>query len=368
MSERTYNAPYTGDRLSRVAFPMGGFGAGMICLEGTGALSHVSFRHKPEVFNEPLMFGALYVKDAPAARVLEGPVPMWKASGPASSGGGGYRKSYGLPHFAEATFLGRFPFGTVELRDESMPLEVEITGWSPFTPGNADDSSLPVCALEYRFRNTSASPVEAVFSYHAANLMATGKESGAYVAQTASGFLLLQPPKEKPADEGVFAVIIPDEGVQVDCAWFRGGWFDALTILWKHVAAGDAVNQPPHTGDPGNGGSIYLPFTLAPGEECTIPVLFAWYVPKCELRAGADPEEPKCEGSCCGEGEVKENYIPWYAGRFGSIDEVAGYWRGNYARLRAESQAFTDCFYDTTLPPEVIEAAAANLSILKSPT
>ena len=34
-------------------------GAGMICLEGTGALSHVSLRHKPEVFNEPCVFAAL---------------------------------------------------------------------------------------------------------------------------------------------------------------------------------------------------------------------------------------------------------------------------------------------------------------------
>ena len=47
----TYNGPYTEDYLNRIAFPMGGIGAGMICLEGTGALSHVSLRHKPDVFH-----------------------------------------------------------------------------------------------------------------------------------------------------------------------------------------------------------------------------------------------------------------------------------------------------------------------------
>jgi len=349
---------------------MGGIGAGMICLEGTGALSHVSLRHKPEVFNEPLIFGALYVKGAPVARVLEGPAPMWKAFGPADSGGGGYNKSYGLPHFTEAEFTVRFPFGLIRLKDVSMPVEVDITGWSPFTPGNAGDSGLPVCALEYRFRNISAAPVEAVFSYHAANLMATGRESGACVKEMAGGFLLLQPPKEKPADEGAFAAFVPEADTVSDCAWFRGGWFDALTILWKHVSASDVVSQLPHTeGDPGGGGSLYLPFTLAPGEERTIPVLFAWYVPVSELRAGADPEGVSCgSGCCCGKEEVKDTYISWYAGRFGSIDEVIGYWRDNYASLRAATQTFTDCFYDTTLPPEVVEAVAANLSILKSPT
>ncbi len=44
------------------AATLGGVGAGMICLEGTGALSHVSLRNKPEVFNEPCMFAAIAVK------------------------------------------------------------------------------------------------------------------------------------------------------------------------------------------------------------------------------------------------------------------------------------------------------------------
>jgi len=367
-----YNAPYHGDRLHRVAFPMGGFGAGMICLEGTGALSHVSLRHKPEVFNEPLTFGALYVKGVPTARVLEGPVPMWKAFGPAGTGNGA-GGAHGLPRFAEAEFTTHFPFGIVSLRDHSMPVEVEITGWSPFTPGDADNASLPACALEYQFRNTSSSPAEAVFSFHAANFMATGKDSGASVTQTDNGFLLVQPPTEgKPWDEGTFAVTLLGDTPAVDCAWFRGGWFDALTMVWNHVSAGDAVSHPPHAeGEPGGGGSLYLPFTLKPGEARTVRLLLTWYVPKSDLRVGADQEGESCEGGCCCGKEkprTNETYVPWYAGRFASIDEVAGYWRDNYDVLRAATQTFTDCFYDTTLPPEVVEAVAANLTILKSPT
>ena len=44
------------------------------------------------------------------------------------------------------------------------------------------------------------------------------------------------------------------------------------------------------------------------------------------------------------------------------------YWKSNYAELRRRSEMFRDAFYETTLPPEVIEAVAANLTILKSPT
>lgn len=176
--QRPYGGRYDGDHLSRLAFPMGGIGAGMICLEGTGALSHVSLHHRPEVFNEPIMFAALHVAGASTARVLEGPVPMWKAFGPGGSGNGSRGNAYGLPRFAAASFRTRFPFADVQLTDDSMPIAAEITGWSPFIPGNADDSSLPVCGLEYCFRNLTDREQRSVFSFHADNFLQRGGASG----------------------------------------------------------------------------------------------------------------------------------------------------------------------------------------------
>ena len=59
---RTFNAPYEGEYLSQIAFPIGGMGAGMFCIEGNGTISHMSIHHVPELFNEPLMFAVLHVK------------------------------------------------------------------------------------------------------------------------------------------------------------------------------------------------------------------------------------------------------------------------------------------------------------------
>ena len=193
---------YSGEQLERLAFPMGGIGAGMICLDGNGSISHVSVRNKPDVYNEPFMFGAIAVKGLEhGARVLEGPLPRHKIFGGPHSGNGNSSRSYGFPRFELATFAARFPFGKVSLKDADMPLDVEIEGWSPFVPGDEDNSSLPVAALEYTFTNLTDSTLEMVFSYHSENFMriketnqwgATYPEKGHSIQKTPDGFMLSQ--------------------------------------------------------------------------------------------------------------------------------------------------------------------------------
>lgn len=50
------------------------------------------------------------------------------------------------------------------------------------------------------------------------------------------------------------------------------------------------------------------------------------------------------------------------------MNEVIGYWDANQAMLEKNSRLFSDAFYSSSLPAEVLEAVAANLTILKSPT
>ncbi len=360
--ERAYNGPYEGPHLSRIAFPLGGIGAGMLCLEGNGALSHVSVRNTPEVFHEPMIFGALkrLGSDQPA-RVLQGPVPDWKLFGSPGTGNGARGHSYGFPRFDSAIFEARFPFASIDLTHPEIELKCTVTGWSPFIPGNADDSSLPLTILEYSFENPIQETIDSVFSFHSTNFMSTATE-GDSVGEIERGFVLRQTGSaQNPADEGAFSVTLLDSDAKVDCAWFRGGWFDAATMLWRHINNGDIPNNPPLAQPPPSpGGSVYLPFSLQPSEKKTVTVLLIWYVPKNNLREG------KTEESCCCEDT--NLYTPWYAEQFSSLESLTKYAQINLKRLRTESARFRDCFFDTSLPPEIVEAVAANLSILKSPT
>ena len=519
---REFNGTYQGKNLDYVAFPIGGMGAGMFCLEGTGAISHVSLKNRPDLGNEPYVFAAISVKGYEnGAKVLEGPVPDWKIFGLPGRGFGSGEKTYGFPRFENAVFQARFPFATIDLQDNDVPLKVRITGWSPFIPTDQDNTGLPTGALEYSFTNTTGNTLEAVFSYNSRNFV----DGNGRIGSVKNGFSLL--PSEGDGNEGV-AIYVDDDAAVVDHCWFRGGWFDAQTILWENIRAGRTVSKAPMD-VVAPGASIYVPLQLQPGETKTVRVNWSWYLPESTLSCGilrksgdafAGPTKGTAEGQqavtgyvgqrllnsfdkggdglvgilespefkvdkrylkfLVGGGNLKELtsvnlvvdgeivltatgqqtenlgvalwdlkpykgktakirivdmgvsgwghvladqfvltdnadenllapsasatlladfegddwgdwkvadssaeekkyfpdvdsmeescYRPWYSERFVNLGEVIAYWDAHKDELKKNSELFRDAFYDSTLPAEVLEAIAANLTILKSST
>jgi len=299
-SGHEYNSSYTGEYLNRIAFPIGGIGAGMFCIEGTGAISHMSVRNRPEVFKEPCMFAAISLKGIKnGSLVIEGYVPEWKKFGRPDSGNGSGGTSWGLPRFESAVFTARFPFAVINLSDPNLPLEVRINGWSPFIPTDADNSSLPVGGIEYTFTNTGKSAIEALFSYNSVNFM--GQQNGkTLIRPLSNGFILSETGvNEKPETKGDFAIFTNETGTVVDHCWFRGGWWDPLTITWNSILKTESRSTPP-VDNPAPGASLYVPFTLEPGETREIRLMMAWYVPDTNLQYGidsAEPEQEECDNS-----------------------------------------------------------------------
>jgi uncharacterized protein (DUF608 family) len=376
---REFNGVYQNENLNHIAFPMGGIGAGMICLEGTGALSKFSLRNHPELTSEPKAFAAISVRGEGSqriARVLEGPVPMWKLRPFLPGVEGDYPGGcWGLPRFRQATFETRFPFATVHLQDAVSPLDVELTGWSPFSPGDADNSSLPVAAIEYRFKNRTSAPIDAVFSFNSPNFFAIRQESfnkgqpSDRIHPTGNGFILCSPKiKNEPWNNVSLAVWADDPATKVNLSWMRG--VDSPQLVWRDVESRRAYSRAALEDDASPGASIFVPFVVAPGETKNISLRFAWYAPKSNLFKPADIATDSNVVSCDAVGctPVAGTYQPWYAGRFSSVEKVIDYWQTSYQSLRSAAKTFSLALYDTNLPPEVMEAVAANLSILKSPT
>lgn len=362
---------YSNENLNHVAFPLGGTGAGMVCLEGTGAISSVSLRHEPEIFNEPLMFSALTIKKADEENltlVLEGKVPNGKVFG-RSDCGGGLRSSYGLPRFNSCSFSWEFPFAKISLEADDCPLISEICGWSPFIPGDSVNSCLPVAALEFTFENPTAEAVEAVYSFSTANFLKVN-DGSSQVKSTADDFVLTEKGSaEEPWKESSFSVSCDDPETKVNPRWFRGGWFDPLTIAWKGINSGECpCNSDVTEGEPSPGATLYVPFKLNPGETKTVRIRFAWYTPYSNLRVGQDADDCAC-GCACGEKDKSlPKYSPWYAEKFKNIADVSDYWRDSCSMLKEKTTKFSQCLYSGTLPEKLMEAITANLTILKSPT
>lgn len=378
---RPFNGKYTGAYLRRVAFPLGGMGGGMFCIEGGGAFSHLSVRHHPQVFNEPGMFAAICVKDRKfGAKVLEGPAQDWKKFGMPDSGNGSGGNIFGLPRFRNVEFEAKFPFSTIHLQDSDLPLKVTIDAWSPFVPGDADGSGLPAAGIEYHFTNTGTTSLEAIFSFNSRNFMQQD-EKGNAVRQLTNGFILHQEgSKEKPHWQGDFAIWCDQPTAVIDYCWFRGGWFDPLTITWETIRTGKTKQVAAvESGSPG--ASLFVPFNLGAGKSTTLKIYTAWYVPESDLHFGNEvKEEDKgtvSAGDCIvtddlgmatNAKQTSANFKPWYSRNFSGINAVADHWQKNYDDLKKKSATFRDAFFASTLPPEVTEAVAANLTILKSPT
>jgi hypothetical protein len=243
-----------------------------------------------------------------------------------------------------------------------------------------------VAALEYTFHNRSASRVEGVYSFHAKNMMQEGmfdhlpgdQRPSHGVRKTEKGFTLFQEGSVAESwRAGELSIHCDEAQTAVNCRWFRGGWFDPLTVLWKSIVnAQTPVAGPYPDGAPSQGGSLSVPFTLEPGESKTIRIRMSWYVPQSHVRHGWGVDDAKIQDAVAKAKKdgvtapqtVQEKHRPWYAARFGNGAALEAYWAGQVERLRRESKSFSDCFYDSTLPPEVVDAIAANLTILKSPT
>jgi uncharacterized protein (DUF608 family) len=313
--KRDYNGIYENENTSYINFPLGGIGAGSYCISGTGTPNGFSLRNTPDIFSKPNIFAAISVKsgEGRTARILEGQIPKHEIFTPGGAGNGSHGKNYGLPRFKSNTFKSRFPYASLQFSDYSIPLDSSIRAWSPFIPGDSYNSSLPAATLEYTFKNNSDKPVEAVYYFCSFNFMKTGNNAG-YVKAEKGGFILGQKEAQnEPWHKGEFYLFTDEPRAVINTKFFRGGWFDTLTMLWNGIEKGEHTKAFEPYGDSA-GGYIAVPFELKPGETKTIKIHTCWYIGESNLRNGPtlENEDPGVSGS----------YKPWYSGQFADVLEV----------------------------------------------
>ena len=277
---------FSGDKATQVAMPLGGIGAGSICLNGYGGLQDFSIRTRPETTALPegfssdspeAAFAVLHIKGASSiTKLIEGPFPPFKIFDQGLQGQGFRRGGFeGFPRFAKCTFQGEYPFGEARFTDSSVPLEVTLLGWNPLIPLDDKNSGIPCVILEYSLRNTSRMPVEYEFSYHLSHLAPGCKPDQAASINTVipgKGVFLhnAEEPHAEAFGSAALTVIGDKLRARIKGMWLRSpGWeFDSLSALWREVSTGTfASNDGSNAVDTAgrNGASILLAGKLAAG-------------------------------------------------------------------------------------------------------
>ena len=224
--------------------------------------------------------------------------------------------------------------------------------------------------LEYTLINRTRQSVAYDFSFHLSNLVqpAIGERPPAE-ARSFRGSACTISTSKIPVSEsfGTAALVALNHQPRIKAMWFRGGWFDGISALWREVSTETFTTNEgsnPNDTEGRSGGSILFTGGLPPGRRITYPVLIAWHFPNSNQRHG-EPKRPLPDAPNRSLGPA---WRPFYAGQWKDAKAVADRVVQSYPSLRERTSSFSRALQTSTLPPSVVDAVSANLAILKSPT
>lgn len=134
---------YYSDRHTDARLHLGGIGAGNFEIGADGQLTNWQLCNNLREGLVPFYFA---VKAGEIAKLLQ------TAGGP------------DWPRIGQIEMTGQYPTATLQFKDPELPVTVELTAFSPFSPLKVDLSSTPVAVFRFRISNPTAQPQEVSLS------------------------------------------------------------------------------------------------------------------------------------------------------------------------------------------------------------
>lgn len=365
-------------------FLLGGIGTGNFSIGSRGQFCDWEIFNRPMVGGKlPYTFFAIRTEGEDRERkikILESRLrPPYEQSH-------GYDPSdhAGIPRFEKARLAGEVSRAFVELRDRDMPVDVDMTAFSPFIPLDAENSGIPAAVIRYKVVNKSSGTLKVSLAGSLANavgfrgygrfgtLRCDGEPVNDYREENgAKGVCFTNPtlPAEHLTAGGMSLVTTTKENVTAKPNWVKSFWWDGAHDFWNDFEEDGRLDiVPPQDGYAGalqndsinlRIGSICTDFSLSAGEEKEIEFVLTWYFPNRPARwTGHIFNDPD-------DGRIVKNY---YTRKFRDAWSVSDYLRQNLNHLEKATNDFRETFYKTTLPPVMLDAMAANITVLRSNT
>lgn len=376
---------YKGNELKEISFPLGGIGMGCIGLAGNGSLIDWEIYNRPNKgsINGFTNFAVKAEEDGKIvdARILNGDfLPPYTGMNTNNGGFGPSRSTLaGVPHFKEVEFTGEFPIATLSFRDEKFPGAVKMTAFNPFIPLDDKNSTIPGAFFEIEITNELDREITYTVCASLSNPLHKGSTYSKYKKEENISLIKLGSDKYKSDDVefGDLSIATDHEDISYQEYWYRGAWFDNLSTFWSDFTGSERLNNrtynrikhftntlPEHqkTEDVC---SLAAHIKIGAGEKKSVRFIIAWNFPNCYNYW--NPDKCDCGTGCC-TSTKPETWKNYYAVLFKDSTKSAFYSLKNWDRLYGETLDFKNTLFSSTLPPEVLEAVSANISILKTPT
>ena len=387
-AERTRRV-FQGDSLRAVAMPLGGLGTGSIALAGDGSLRqwqiHNQVNHLGLVPNSFFAIRARAERGAttPVSRVLQS-AALYDRAGPLAPPTSNdhevpaahRRLLERLPGVAEIVYTGEYPIAELAYSDPALPVRVNLEAFNPFLPLNAKDSALPAIVFNFTVTNPTeqrllvslvgtlqnavgwdgVAPIsETDCSLYGGNTNSLVRLHGQTVVSMSNASL-----PSRDARNGTMAL-----AVDTSDATFLTQWRD-LDAFWADFSGdGHLANTTDATPSPAGStwnGALATEFWLAPGEAHTVRFTLGWHFPNRYVNWSQvnyfrfmDTRSQFWLGN---------QYNNW----FGSALDVVDYLATHRERLDTATRLARDTFFDTTLPPALIDAVTSQMSVARTPT
>jgi len=293
-------------------------------------------------------------------------------------------ESAGIPRFEHARLAGEISRAVVELRDCNLPVDVDMTAFSPFIPLDADNSGIPAAVIRYKVINTAGTKLYVSLAGSLCNavgykgdglfntVVTEGKPENQYREEGDNKGIFMSNPS-LPADHlsgGSMAFCMTGAAnITAKPCWavspnWNGAhefWYDFVTDGKLGVPAPEyaCAKNPHYDGARLRIGSLCADFILEPKEVREIEFILTWHFPN---RPARWPGHIFCDPD---DGRVVRNY---YATQYSDAWDVLRYLRKNLSGLEKNTDAFRKAFYQTSLPAVMLDAMAANITVLRSTT
>ena len=404
MAESDSHPPgnYSGNRLRHLAVPMGGIGTGQVALGGDGGLRqwqlHNAINHQGFV---PDSFFALRVTctEPPfnTIRLLQSrelldqpqpPTPLVDDDLIPEQQRQLVRTFPGVDR-TKAEVL--YPFVRIGYEDAAIPISVSLEAWSPFVPLDTAASALPAVLYTFTLRNNSPLQIQGVLASTLQNAVGwdgitpiDGNRNALYGGNTNRTRRSLDRtsiimenhalPAEHPGNgQMVLTALDPHARAYpqwTDALQFRR-FIEGVNVSNQFEGQGaddqrqyrNLPNLPTGPSPAGTtwSGGLMVPFRLEQGDETTITFLHTWYFPNRYVNFDQF-------GKMRDYGHTRFWLGNAYATRFADAIEVADHLIRDRDRLERNTRRWEANFIGSSMPDWLIEAMAAQGSLIRSPT